>query len=224
MFPLLTIEGSSQNLSVAIFRSASDFSFIQSGPDGLSHSEKILVLIDQLLKKENLAISEIKAIGIPRGPGSFTSVRIGLSTVLGFSVGLGIPLYTCSSLAVMALKAGDGFWAPFLKAGRGQIYCAGFKVDTQIASSTAVSIITIFEETVLMPDEFLSLAKKNNPHLIPCGPEPSMIPEGGVCEVIPDAVTVGRLVMAKPVRLDVSQLEVNYLKAPDLGGKSPATF
>lgn len=210
MFPLLTIEGSSQNLSVALFRNAVDFGLVHSAPDGLSHSEKILVLIDQLLKKENLQLSDIKSIGVPKGPGSFTSVRIGLATVLGFSAGLGLPVYTCSSLAVMALKAGDGLWAPYLKAGRGQVYGAGFRVLSQ-------NLDVKLEETVLMPDEFICQVKKFD--LIPCGPETSMIPEGEVACVIPDAVTVGRLIMANPVLLDVSQLEVNYLKGPDLGGK-----
>jgi len=52
------------------------------------HSERLLPGIDKLLKKNKVALQEIKAIGVVRGPGSYTALKIGLTVanVLGFSL------------------------------------------------------------------------------------------------------------------------------------------
>lgn len=52
------------------------------------HSEKLLPGIDKLLKRNKITLKEIKAIGVVRGPGSYTALKIGLTVanVLGFSL------------------------------------------------------------------------------------------------------------------------------------------
>jgi tRNA threonylcarbamoyladenosine biosynthesis protein TsaB len=69
------------------------------------HSEKIISLIDQCLKNLNMDLDEINAIGVSIGPGSFTGLRIGLSTVKGICFVKEKPIIAVPTLDALALKA-----------------------------------------------------------------------------------------------------------------------
>ncbi len=84
-FPLLALEGSSTHLSLALFRSLTDFSTCHLPPDGLSHSQKIVGMLDSFLAEQKVSLSEIASLAAPRGPGSFTSLRIVLATLMGIA-------------------------------------------------------------------------------------------------------------------------------------------
>ncbi len=56
------------------------------------HSEKLLRSIKQLLKSVSASLSDVKGIAAVRGPGSFVSLRIGISTANALSYGLGVPV------------------------------------------------------------------------------------------------------------------------------------
>lgn len=66
------------------------------------HSERLLPIIDKLFKETGLQINDIEGIVITDGPGSFTGLRIGLSTVQAFKQALDVPVYSVSSLEYMA--------------------------------------------------------------------------------------------------------------------------
>lgn len=93
-----------------------------------SHSETFLPMIDKILKMVKFRIQEIDAIAIAIGPGSFTGLRIGLSTAKGFCFGLKIPLMPISTLMSLANNATkiskNQKICPFLDAGRGNYYSA----------------------------------------------------------------------------------------------------
>jgi len=71
------------------------------------HSEKIISLIDQCLKNLNLELDDIDAVGVSIGPGSFTGLRIGLSTVKGICFVKEKPIIAVPTLDALALKAGQ---------------------------------------------------------------------------------------------------------------------
>ncbi len=64
-----------------------------------AHSEKLLSFIDAVLTEAGITVEELSAIGINIGPGSFTGLRIGLSTAKGMAFPLGIPVLPVKSLA-----------------------------------------------------------------------------------------------------------------------------
>lgn len=109
-----------------------------------SQSEKLLSSIDLLLTESDLDVSDVKKIAVSRGPGSFTGLRIGISTAKGLALGLdvplvGVPLTTCYYTRVQKY---DGPVFTVIKDRRKLIYCAGFdrsgeKVDSE--ESIAVS-------------------------------------------------------------------------------------
>jgi tRNA threonylcarbamoyladenosine biosynthesis protein TsaB len=80
----------------------------------------ILGAIEELLIEAGLSAQEIGAVLVVDGPGSFTGVRIGVSTALGLSEGLGVPIARISRLAVLAGLGGCE--AAVLDAHRGEVY------------------------------------------------------------------------------------------------------
>ena len=67
------------------------------------HSEKLLTLITEILEQQHTQLSELDAISVSIGPGSFTGLRIGLSTAKGLCFALGKPLVIVPTLEAMAM-------------------------------------------------------------------------------------------------------------------------
>jgi tRNA threonylcarbamoyladenosine biosynthesis protein TsaB len=87
---------------------------------GKTYSAQLLPAIRELLAAHNAAIAEIATIVVTNGPGSFTGIRIGLSTAKGLAEVHATPLVAVSRLAVLAHKAGAS--AAALDASRGEFY------------------------------------------------------------------------------------------------------
>ena len=99
-----------------------------------NHAEILLPLVDTVLRKAHLPLSEISAFAVSIGPGSFTGLRIGLSTVKGLAYGWEIPIVGISTLLAIAARVTDwdGLVCPFLDARKKEVYAALFlkKNDT----------------------------------------------------------------------------------------------
>ena len=74
------------------------------------HSERLNVLIDQLLRQNQYTYEALDAVSVSSGPGSYTGLRIGVSTAKGLCFALDIPLLAVDSLLALAHFAKD-FWA-----------------------------------------------------------------------------------------------------------------
>ena len=66
-----------------------------------SHSEFILILIKNLLKRVKISLNQLSAIAVNKGPGSYTGLRIGVSTAKGLCFSLDLPLLSVNSLDLM---------------------------------------------------------------------------------------------------------------------------
>ncbi|HHV63681.1 MAG TPA: tRNA (adenosine(37)-N6)-threonylcarbamoyltransferase complex dimerization subunit type 1 TsaB [Peptococcaceae bacterium] len=69
---------------------------------GKTHSERLIPMLDQLLNAADWKLEELDFIGVVRGPGSFTGIRIGMATALGLAQVLNIPLVGITSLDTLA--------------------------------------------------------------------------------------------------------------------------
>jgi tRNA threonylcarbamoyladenosine biosynthesis protein TsaB len=96
---------------------------------GKTHSQTLLPLIDQLLKHSEASIVDIKGIIVANGPGSFTGLRIALSTVKALAHPFNTPIYAVSTLRALSYhgKRFSGLVCPILDARRGQVYTAAFE-------------------------------------------------------------------------------------------------
>ena len=126
----LAFDTSSQTAAVAVLQDDTIIydSIINSG---LNHSEVIMPEIDHALRQVNLQISDIDLFTCTLGPGSFTGLRIGVSTLKGLMLATGKPACGISTLAAVALnvETTSKLICSMIDAGRGQVYVASFKFN-----------------------------------------------------------------------------------------------
>ncbi|HEX9665312.1 MAG TPA: tRNA (adenosine(37)-N6)-threonylcarbamoyltransferase complex dimerization subunit type 1 TsaB [Thermodesulfobacteriota bacterium] len=125
---VLGIETSTHSGSVAIIDGDTILGeiFLNVGP---SLSEKLLPMVDWLLREAGMKRNDIEGIAVSSGPGSFTSLRVGISTAKGMAFSLGIPIVGVSSLEVLSRNL---LHTPYtictiIDARRKQVYAAFFK-------------------------------------------------------------------------------------------------
>ncbi len=148
---LLAIESATSLASVALARGDHVVLERSAGP-GQHHSERLLPLIDEMLREVGIGITQVDAFGISIGPGAFTSLRIGLSTLKGLAFGAEAPVVAVSTLEVLAraaLEAGrgpqvGGCIVACLDARRGEVYAAGQRVGTGDALTPAKPIECVY--------------------------------------------------------------------------------
>ena len=127
---LLAVESATSALSVAVLR-GEELQVELSRRGDQHHAETLLPLVDQALAQAGLELDEIQAFGVSIGPGSFTSLRIGLATVKGLAFGTPRPVAPVSTLAALAWTADGGADSEtpvmaLLDARRGEVYAAGY--------------------------------------------------------------------------------------------------
>ncbi|MFT5451596.1 MAG: tRNA threonylcarbamoyladenosine biosynthesis protein TsaB [Enterobacterales bacterium] len=97
---ILAIETCSETCSVAVSHNDKQHQLISKEPRG--HADNILPLIDKIMHKADLQLSDLDVIAFSRGPGAFTGVRVGTAVAQGLSLATKLPLVAVSSLAVLA--------------------------------------------------------------------------------------------------------------------------
>ncbi len=118
---------------------------------GRNHSEILLPSIDHLLIVTGLELREIDVFACTVGPGSFTGIRIGVSTVKGLALAVDRPIVGLSALEVLAINA-TGFQkkiCPMIDARREQVY-AGLYAD-----NGSESLVNILPERLAKADDIL---------------------------------------------------------------------
>lgn len=119
---------------------------------GLTHSQTLMVMAEDLLKQCGKTMADVTAIAVAEGPGSFTGVRIGVAAAKGLAWGGQLPCYGVSTLESMALTLGayQGYVCPVMDARRNQVYNALFYVNHGVLERTtedrAIALSELSEE------------------------------------------------------------------------------
>jgi tRNA threonylcarbamoyladenosine biosynthesis protein TsaB len=95
---ILHLETSTKACSVALSRDGSIVALKESLSDEFSHSENLTVFIQTVIKEAGIELKDLSAISVASGPGSYTGLRIGVSTAKGLCYSLGKPLIAIDSL------------------------------------------------------------------------------------------------------------------------------
>jgi len=121
----------------------------------VAHAERLMASIDWLLKASGVSIKEIDAFGISIGPGSFTGLRIGLSTIKGFSYSINKPIVPVSTLDAFArtIPFCTYFICPMLDARKNEVYTGLYKWGKELCEK-------VISETAIKPANFLRDVKK----------------------------------------------------------------
>lgn len=115
-----------------------------------THSERLMTEIEHCLKQSGVKISDIDVFAVAAGPGSFTGLRIGLSTVKGFSYATGKPIVSVPTLEALAWNFPYSKYpvCTMLDARKKEVYAALFKWE-------GVNLIRLIGETSAKPEEFI---------------------------------------------------------------------
>lgn len=131
MTRILAIDSSNAHCSVAL--NCDGRITCRESDQDRQHARKLLPMISSLLQEQGLGVSDLDAIAVVNGPGSFTGLRIGAGVAQGLAFGADIPITGVSSLAVMAMKAhrqtGCSHVLVCLAARDNEIYSGAFAVE-----------------------------------------------------------------------------------------------
>jgi tRNA threonylcarbamoyladenosine biosynthesis protein TsaB len=116
--------------SVALSKNGQLLDCIENDAENFIHGEYLTVFIEEILAKNNLLPNQLAAVSFSSGPGSYTGLRIGLSTAKGLCFALSIPLISVSTLKVLAFigkqQHPNSTLVPMLDARRNEVYCEIF--------------------------------------------------------------------------------------------------
>ncbi|MFN4027251.1 MULTISPECIES: tRNA (adenosine(37)-N6)-threonylcarbamoyltransferase complex dimerization subunit type 1 TsaB [Flavobacterium] len=141
---ILNIETATKNCSVSLARNGETILYKEIAEQGYSHAEKLHVFIEEILKESQIDIKLLKAVAVSKGPGSYTGLRIGVSTAKGLCYALGIPLIAVDTLAVLAQSVSqkNGLIVPMIDARRMEVYSAVFDHNHQKIKDVQAEILT----------------------------------------------------------------------------------
>lgn len=144
---ILSIETSTKACSAAIHQDGKLLS-VSELYNEKSSSGMLTTLIEHVVKTASLTLQDIDGIAVAKGPGSYTGLRIGVSTAKGLCFTLEKPLIAINTLEAMAYQLSiinyqsSTLICPMLDARRMEVYCAVYKADTlEIVESTQAKII-----------------------------------------------------------------------------------
>lgn len=134
MNKILAIDASTEQCSVALLCDGSKTQ--ASSDEPRHHAQNLLPMVHRLLDAQGLVLSDLDAIALTIGPGSFTGIRIAFSVVQGLAFGANLPVIPVHSMAVLAIQAkrhaalSEGNWVfPALDARMGEVYWAAYHVN-----------------------------------------------------------------------------------------------
>jgi tRNA threonylcarbamoyladenosine biosynthesis protein TsaB len=141
---ILNIETATKNCSVSLAKNGQTVVCKEISELGYSHAEKLHLFIQEVLQESGVALSQLSAIAVSQGPGSYTGLRIGVSTAKGLSYALQIPLIAVDTLLALAHQVSecDGYIVPMIDARRMEVYSAIFDSNKQKIREVQAEIIT----------------------------------------------------------------------------------
>lgn len=136
MARILSLETSTSICSVAVHEQGELLALAEIKEPG-AHAEKLLLLVDEVFEKAGLSFADLDAVAVSQGPGSYTGLRIGVSTAKGIAYALEIPLIGINTLQAMAASqriAQGEYVVAVLDARRKEVYTQTFGDSLQALS------------------------------------------------------------------------------------------
>jgi tRNA threonylcarbamoyladenosine biosynthesis protein TsaB len=181
-----------------------------------TYSARLIPEIATLLQKQQATMSDIEAIVVVNGPGSFTGIRVGVSTAKGLSEGAGIPLIAVSRLALLAHASGLPHVLAAVDAGRGDFYVGEYRNGTSLG------------ETLMSAEQTVTSATQPGAGVLVCDESRAGDASASACTALalcgpiyvqpPDAAEALRFAMTRFHARDFDDpetLDANYLRRSD---------
>ncbi len=160
MVNIFSIETSTAICSVAVHTDGGLVSLSELNETG-AHAERLMLLVEEVLEKGKIGFQDLDAIAVSEGPGSYTGLRIGVSTAKGLAFGLNKPLLGINTLQALAsavrLEKGE-LVIPVLDARRMEVYREVF--DWKLDS------VAELDAEVLSPDSFQNFLENHRVYFL----------------------------------------------------------
>jgi tRNA threonylcarbamoyladenosine biosynthesis protein TsaB len=121
----------------------------------VGHAERILGMVDAVLREADVRLGALDALAVARGPGAFTGVRIAVSVVQGLAFGAGLPVVPLTTLEAMAyplLRRGAPRVLACLDARMGEVYAGLFVADAERGVCAAGPLTVGPPEELILPE------------------------------------------------------------------------
>ena len=211
---ILNIETATTNCSVSLSKDGEILVLKEDKSSGYSHAETLHVFIDDVFKEAKIQPSAIDAIAVSKGPGSYTGLRIGVSTAKGLCFALNKPLIATDTLEALANQIifNDGFIVPMLDARRMEVYSAIYNSNLELAREIKAEILN--------EESFKELLEKSKIYFIGNGVEktktliqhPNAVFVEGKLPSAKEMAKLSELKYKKSDTEDVAYFEPYYLK------------
>jgi tRNA threonylcarbamoyladenosine biosynthesis protein TsaB len=222
MATILCLETATTNCSVAVGIDGEVASIIEENTPNYSHSEQLHVFVEKAMDEASLSLTDLDAIAVSQGPGSYTGLRIGVSAAKGLCFSLDVPLISISTLESLARQIqlnSDEVAISLLDARRMEVYSCVFDNNHKALSATKAEIIS--------SGSFQEYSHFQKVHLIGGGSRKCMdVLEDNVFEFYPEMVPSAKEMMALANQKyvsgsfeDIAYFEPFYLKDFVLQGK-----
>ena len=139
---IILIETSTSLCSVALSENGAITAYRESSAPK-AHASLTAVFVQEVLAERGLALSDCDAVCVSKGPGSYTGLRVGVSTAKGLCFGSGKPLVAVGTLDTLVAQADNSqfrFIIPMIDARRMEVYSAVFEDSRQITETTPVIV------------------------------------------------------------------------------------
>lgn len=155
---ILQIETATTSCSVALSRDGNTIA-VKELNERNAHASSVTLFIEDVMKAGNYSMKDLDAVSVSMGPGSYTGLRIGVSTAKGLCYALDIPLISVNTLTSMASKMQEQYqtrevlFCPMIDARRMEVYTAVF--------DKAVNALQPVEAKIIDSDSFAELLDQN---------------------------------------------------------------
>lgn len=211
---ILNIETATKNCSVSLTKNGEIVALKELNEGGFSHAEKLHEFISIVIEESNITFSDLNAIAVSKGPGSYTGLRIGVSAAKGLCFALDIPLISVNTLTSLAnsISISSGFKIPMLDARRMEVYSAVFDANNTLKENVTATIID--------ENSFTDFLEKNEVHFFGDGADKckEILTHKNAFFIdnkFPSALEMGRLSYEKYKKSDIENVayfEPFYLK------------
>ncbi len=145
---ILCMETATERCSIVVTNDGKILGQATSSSD-FEHSAQLTLLVNAALQQSQCQLADLDAIAISIGPGSYTSLRSGLSTAKGLCYGLDVPLLSIDSLSIIAAGsiqeqkyATDSLYVPMIDARRMEVYTAVYAASGEVLEKSSAMILT----------------------------------------------------------------------------------
>ncbi|RWB78881.1 MAG: tRNA (adenosine(37)-N6)-threonylcarbamoyltransferase complex dimerization subunit type 1 TsaB [Mesorhizobium sp.] len=163
---------------------------------GKGHAEHLMAVIETALQAASVGYPDLDAVAVSIGPGSFTGLRVGVSTARGLALALKIPAVGVTTLEALAAEGANAFPGravlAALDAGREEIHAALY--DQALAETYGPSVVTLAEAVTMAVNADAVLVGTAAPHIAQAAGRPF---DTGLIAATADIATYARLAAAK---------------------------